>query len=96
MLGSFFQSGRKSQHFAFVVTGLCKHANEAWLALGQGTGLVDDERPYFFKTLQSFGVLIRTPACAPRPVAVMIDIGVASPSAQGHAMIRTATAAMRA
>ena len=36
--------------------------------------------------------LISTPACAPRPVAVMIDIGVASPSAQGQAMISTATA----
>ena len=36
--------------------------------------------------------LMRTPACAPRPVATMIDIGVASPSAQGHAMINTATA----
>ena len=29
---------------------------------------------------------------APRPVPTMIDIGVASPSAQGHAMMSTATA----
>ena len=34
----------------------------------------------------------RTPDCAPRPVATMIDIGVARPSAQGQAMISTATA----
>ena len=34
----------------------------------------------------------RTPACAARPVATMIDIGVARPSAQGQAMISTATA----
>ena len=34
----------------------------------------------------------RTPMFAPLPVATMIDIGVASPSAQGQAMIRTATA----
>ena len=34
--------------------------------------------------------LIRTPACAPRPTPTMIDIGVASPSAQGQAMISTA------
>ena len=33
-----------------------------------------------------------TPDCAARPVATMIDIGVASPSAQGQAMISTATA----
>ena len=37
-----------------------------------------------------------TPACAPRPVATMIEIGVASPSAQGQAMISTLTAATRA
>jgi len=36
--------------------------------------------------------LTSTPAAAPRPVAIMIDIGVARPSAHGQAMIRTATA----
>jgi hypothetical protein len=40
--------------------------------------------------------LTRTPAVAPRPVPTMIDIGVASPSAHGHAMISTATAVMSA
>ena len=35
---------------------------------------------------------MRTPACAPRPAAVVIEIGVASPSAQGQAMISTDTA----
>ncbi len=39
---------------------------------------------------------ISTPACAPRPMPTMIDIGVASPSAQGQAMISTATAATMA
>ncbi len=33
-----------------------------------------------------------TPRCAPRPVATMMDIGVASPSAHGQAMMSTATA----
>ena len=36
--------------------------------------------------------LISTPACAPRPTPTMMDIGVASPSAHGQAMISTATA----
>ncbi len=36
--------------------------------------------------------LIRTPIDAPRPTPTMIDIGVTRPSAQGQAMIRTATA----
>src|SRR4030081_735317 len=38
---------------------------------------------------------IRIPACAPRPMPTMIDIGVAKPSAQGQAMISTVTAATR-
>ena len=33
-----------------------------------------------------------TPCCAARPVATMIDIGVARPSAHGQAMISTDTA----
>ena len=37
-----------------------------------------------------------TPIVAPRPIPTMIDIGVASPSAQGHATMRTATALMSA
>ncbi len=36
--------------------------------------------------------LIKTPACAPRPAAVVIEIGVARPRAQGQAIIRTETA----
>ena len=36
--------------------------------------------------------LIRTPAWAPRPTPTMTDIGVASPSAHGQAIISTATA----
>ena len=36
-----------------------------------------------------------TPIVAPRPVATMIDIGVARPSAHGHAMMSTATALTR-
>ena len=37
--------------------------------------------------------LISTPAWAPRPTPTMIDMGVASPSAHGQAMMSTATAA---
>ena len=42
------------------------------------------------------GPLMRIPSCAPRPVPTMRAVGVASPSAQGHAMMRTATAAEKA
>ena len=33
-----------------------------------------------------------TPSCAPRPLATMMEMGVASPSAHGQAMMSTATA----
>ena len=36
-----------------------------------------------------------TPDVAPRPMPTMMDIGVARPSAQGHAIIKTATAFRR-
>ncbi len=42
------------------------------------------------------GPVIRMPSCAPRPVPTISAVGVASPSAQGHAMISTATAAVNA
>ncbi len=42
------------------------------------------------------GPLISRPSWAPRPVPTMSAVGVARPSAQGHAMIRTATAAVKA
>src|SRR6202158_588245 len=38
----------------------------------------------------------KTPEEAPLPTATMIDIGVANPSAQGHAIISTDTAASSA
>ena len=49
----------------------------------------------FSKRSSASAFLISTPACAPRPTPTMIDIGVARPSAQGQAMISTATAATR-
>ena len=43
-------------------------------------------------TSMAAAFLNRTPAWAPLPLATMIDMGVASPSAHGQAMMRTATA----
>ena len=42
-------------------------------------------------TSMASAFLNNTPIVAPRPVATMIDIGVARPSAQGHALMRIAT-----
>ena len=62
------------------------------LAFGQRAGLVDDERVDLLQHFERLGVLDEDAVVAPRPVPTMIAIGVASPSAQGHAMISTATA----
>lgn len=43
-----------------------------------------------------YSLLISTPANAPRPAPTMMDIGVARPSAQGQAIIKTATAFTKA
>ena len=40
--------------------------------------------------------LMKMPSCAPRPQATTRAAGVASPSAHGHAMISTASAALTA
>ncbi|CAB4690493.1 unannotated protein [freshwater metagenome] len=40
--------------------------------------------------------LITMPICAARPLPTMSAVGVASPRAHGHAMMRTATAAVKA
>ena len=66
------------------------------LAFGQGAGLVDDQRVDLLHALQRLGILDQDAGRAPRPTPTMIDIGVASPSAQGQAMIRTETAATSA
>jgi hypothetical protein len=65
---------------------------EGRLALGQRAGLVDDQRVDLAQVLDRRRVAEQDARVAPRPVATMIDIGVASPSAQGQAMISTATA----
>jgi hypothetical protein len=41
-------------------------------------------------------LLMKIPSCAPRPHATISAAGVASPSAHGHAMIKTARAALNA
>ena len=46
----------------------------------------------FSRISRDSAFLMRTPARAPRPVPTMMAIGVASPSAHGQAMMRTATA----
>ena len=54
-------------------------------------------RVSIFSTASSASAfLMRIPSCAARPTPTMIETGVASPSAQGQAMMSTATAFTRA
>ena len=58
--------------------------------------LSTSKRVHFAENLQGLGVADQHAWLAPRPVPTMIDMGVASPKAQGQAMISTATALTRA
>ena len=59
-------------------------------------GLVEHDRVSRRVRSSTSGPLIRMPSCAPRPVPTISAVGVASPRAQGQAMIKTATAAVKA
>ena len=71
----------------------CERAHERGPPFGQRAGLVDDQRIDLCAVARSpTASRNSTPCMAPRPVATMMDMGVARPSAQGQAMISTATA----
>ncbi|MNT71373.1 hypothetical protein D3C72_2098520 [compost metagenome] len=48
---------------------------------------------FMFSNASAF--FIKTPDWAPLPTPTITDIGVASPKAQGHAIINTATALIK-
>ena len=59
--------------------------------------VIMETTPYSSFSMSEFrGFLKRIPIVAPLPVATIMDIGVARPRAQGQAMMRTATALIRA
>jgi hypothetical protein len=65
---------------------------ERGFAFGQRAGLVHDQGVDLAHLLDGPASRNSTPCVAARPVATITDIGVASPSAHGQAMISTATA----
>ena len=66
--------------------GLREGRPRAGAPLREGTDLVDNKRIDPFEPLQRLRVLDHDGDRARRPVAVMIDMGVARPGAQGHVM----------
>ena len=96
MLAAALDAGREPQHFV-----LRRSPSAATIATTFGLPSVSvpvlstTSVSTFSMRSSASAFLISTPACAPRPTPTMIDIGVASPSAQGQAMISTVTAATR-
>ncbi len=90
------ERGGKAKHLVIGEAVGRLDAGQRGLALGQGSGLVDDEVSTEASRSSAAALRTSTPACAPRPVATMMEIGVASPSAQGQAMMSTLTAATSA
>ena len=59
-------------------------SNDSGFAFGKRAGLVDHDGIDLLHAFQRLGILISTPACAPRPTPTMMDIGVASPAHRGR------------
>ena len=96
MLAALVQARRQAQHLVLAV------ARRAAITRSKA-GLPSVSVPVLstirVSTLRRFSIAAAsrnsTPCVAALPVATMIDIGVASPSAQGQAMMSTATALTR-
>ena len=96
MLRAALERRGELQHGALLEGGEQGDCGQRGPPFGQGAGLVYEQRVDLGKALQGFGIAHQDAGLGARPVAVMTDIGVASPRAQGQAMIRTETAATRA
>ena len=91
VLARQLSGGCKRKNKGLAETRRGRNADNAGMALGEGPGLVDQDGVGGRQGSSAAASFTRTPAWAPRPIAVTIETGVASPSAQGQAMIRTAT-----
>jgi hypothetical protein len=95
MLAALVEAGGQAQHLVGVGVAGAPRRARSWAGLRSASGLVDDERVDLAQVLDRRRIAEQHAMVAPRPVATMIDIGVARPSAQGQAMISTATALIR-
>jgi hypothetical protein len=96
VLRGVLQCACQAQQFALVHVRCREHVLELHPAGGHCAGLVQDDGVDTAGGLQDLGPLMRMPSWAPRPVPAIGAVGVAGPSAQGQAVIRTATAAVKA
>jgi len=92
MFAACFQRRSEAQHFGLGESVHRQHLGEPGFAFSEGAGLVHREHVEPGEFLDGLGVADEHTICAPRPMPIITLIGVASPRAQGHAMVKTATA----
>jgi hypothetical protein len=92
MLAALVQARGQAQHLVGREAIGGQGTVEGRFAFGQRAGLVDDQRVDLAEVLDRRRVAEQDAARGRAPVATMMDIGVARPSAHGQAMISTATA----
>ena len=93
MLAAPFERRGQAQHLVFVEAVRRPRPRSAWACPSVSVPVLSTTSVSTFSISSSASAfLTSTPACAPRPVPTMIDIGVARPSAHGQAMISTAMA----
>ena len=84
MLAAALEAGGERQHSASVTPAAATTATRRGLPSVRVPVLSTTSVSTFSSVSSASAFLIRTPACAPRPVPTMIDMGVARPSAQGR------------
>ena len=92
MLAATLQTRREAQDLILALSRQQNQRAKCGLPSVKVPVLSTTNVSIFSRTSNASAFLINTPAVAPRPTPTMIDIGVAKPSAQGQAMISTATA----
>ena len=96
MLARVLDGPGQAEHFRAGRAVQRPHVDELHAALRHGTRLVEDDRADPARLLEHFWPLDEDAELRARPVPTMSAVGVASPRAQGHAMMSTATAAEKA
>ena len=96
MLAVLLERWRQAQQVAFGETAAGAASRRATRGLPSvSVPVLSTTRVSTAQRFERFGVLKRMPVLRPSPMPTMIDIGVASPSAHGQAIISTATALTR-
>ena len=91
MFGILFDRCGERQHFVFTEARSHGKIRQLRMAFGQRARLVEGDDADIAQILQRRALPEQDSKLGRRPVATMIETGVAKPMAQGQAMISTAT-----